>query len=142
MKIIEIIPNLNSGGAEKFVVDLTNELHNQGHDIILLTLFDITANDILQTFLKENLKKCTLNKQAGFDIKCLFRLLKFILKEKPDVVHAHTGGIIYLILSVFPIISIDFINRCYNFSHILLKKRKKERTYTYLHYICIFQMRR
>lgn len=99
MKILEIIPNLNSGGAEKFVVDLTNELHRLGHSIILLTLFESNSNDILNKFVNKEVKQDTLKKRLGFDIKCLIRLYKFIRQEKPDVVHAHTGGITYLILS-------------------------------------------
>lgn len=99
MKILEIIPNLNSGGAEKFVVDITNELHRLGHNITLLTLFEFTPNDILNTLVNKGVKQDTLKKQLGFDINCLISLYKFIRQEKPDVVHAHTGGITYLILS-------------------------------------------
>jgi glycosyltransferase involved in cell wall biosynthesis len=101
MKIIEIIPNLNSGGAEKFVVDITNELSSQGYDATLLTLYETSGDDILQGFLKNDVHRVSLGKQLGFDLKCLIQLYKYICKEKPDVVHAHTGGITYLILSAF-----------------------------------------
>lgn len=40
MKIVQMIYSLSSGGAEKFVVDLSNELSSIGHEIILLILLD------------------------------------------------------------------------------------------------------
>ena len=40
MKIIQIIYSLSSGGAEKFVVDLSNQLAKMGHDVTLCMLRD------------------------------------------------------------------------------------------------------
>ncbi len=39
MKVLQVIPNLGSGGAERFVVDLSNEIaENNGiNDVMLLT---------------------------------------------------------------------------------------------------------
>ena len=38
MKIIQLIYSLCSGGAEKFVVDLSNQLALMGHDVTLCML--------------------------------------------------------------------------------------------------------
>ena len=43
MKILQIIFSLSPGGAERFVVDLSNEL-SKNNDVILLTLKDFTKN--------------------------------------------------------------------------------------------------
>ena len=99
MKILEVIPKLQSGGAEKFVVDLTNELGKRSYDCTLVTLYDTDENDILSTHLDDNIKKFSLGKKMGIDLKCMFRLFQYIRKEKPNVVHAHVGAITYLILS-------------------------------------------
>ena len=112
MKILEIIPSLNSGGAEKFVVDLTNELSRQNHKCILLTLFGLSSKDIFRTLLSRNVKQDFLNKHLGFDVKCLFNLYKYVYKEKPNVVHAHIGSISYLILPAL------FYRRCKYFATI------------------------
>lgn len=98
MKIIEIIPNLHCGGAEKMVVDLTNELLENGNDCTIVTLFELESQDVLKSFLNKNIKTYSLRKRLGFDIKCLYHLCNFILKKKPDIVHAHIGAITYLIL--------------------------------------------
>ncbi|GAB1452030.1 hypothetical protein MASR2M47_20860 [Draconibacterium sp.] len=40
MKILQIIYSLSSGGAERFVVDLSNELAEMTNDVVLCTLRD------------------------------------------------------------------------------------------------------
>ena len=40
MRIVEIIPQLSSGGAERFVVDLCNELSKR-HEVSLIVFYDI-----------------------------------------------------------------------------------------------------
>ena len=40
MRILEVITALSSGGAERFIVDLCNQMAEDGHDIILMTMKD------------------------------------------------------------------------------------------------------
>ena len=40
MKILQIVYSLGPGGAERLVVDLSNELSRQGHDVTLCVLRD------------------------------------------------------------------------------------------------------
>ena len=49
MKILEIIPQLSQGGAERFVVDLCNEL-SMRHNVTLVVLHNIDKTGF---FLKE-----------------------------------------------------------------------------------------
>lgn len=96
MKIVEVIPKLVSGGAEKFVIDLSNELCRQGHDVTLVSLYDTDQSCILESALLKNIKKVSLHKHLGLDWKCMLALLQFIRRERPDVVHVHVGAIRYV----------------------------------------------
>ena len=92
MKIIEIIPQLSSGGAERFVVDLSNELSLR-HDVVLIVssaLIGQTAFYLPE--VSERVRVCSLNKRLGFDSAYLYRLYKTIKKESPDIVHTHIGA--------------------------------------------------
>lgn len=51
MKILQIIPLLGTGGAEKFTIDLSNELANLGHEVVLVTLFDNNNNSTLESYV-------------------------------------------------------------------------------------------
>lgn len=45
MKIVEIIPFLSQGGAQRFVVDLSNKLVDDGHDVTIVSLMSLENMD-------------------------------------------------------------------------------------------------
>ncbi len=101
MKIIEIISSLASGGAERFVVDLCNEMAVT-EDVTLVVLYDLkdSVNSFYLKDLSDKVKVITLNKHKGFDVGLFFKLSRLISELNPDVVHTHMPGIIYIQLSL------------------------------------------
>ena len=98
MKIVQIIPQLASGGAERFVVDLANELSLR-HDVVLVVSFAFTEqNAFYLPEVSDRVKVCSLNKKLGFDAVYLYRLYKIIKKERPDVVHTHVASFAHFAL--------------------------------------------
>lgn len=98
MKIFEIIPQLSSGGAERFTIDLCNELSTK-HEVTLIVLHSVEKFGFYADELASNVRLVSMDKRMGFDISLLFRLRRLIKKEKPDVVHTHLNGIVYISLS-------------------------------------------
>lgn len=96
MKILEILFHLASGGAERFVVDLSNEL-SKTNEVVLLTLKDDQVNPEQRQFYKfdlsERVKYMNLGLPDGFHIKSQIAVYKAIKKINPDVVHLNGGGI-------------------------------------------------
>ena len=99
MKIFEIIPQLSSGGAERFTIDLCNELSTK-HEVTLIVLHSVEKFGFYADELASNVRLVSMDKRMGFDMSLLFRLWRLIKKEKPDVVHTHLNGIVYISLSV------------------------------------------
>lgn len=98
MKILEIIPDLREGGAQRFVVDLCNEFSNQKDiEVILVSLYKINKEYFFASELNKNIKIYQLNKKPGFDFMILVRLKKIIKREKPDMIHSHLSALKYLI---------------------------------------------
>lgn len=97
MKILEIIPNLNSGGAERFVVDLVNEFSKLGHKVFLVTSYDNDKNNVFSNLISPKVTHITLGKSLGFDHKLSFKLHKIICEIKPDVVHSHLRVLNYIL---------------------------------------------
>lgn len=94
MKILEIIPTLSSGGGERFVVDLANELSRE-NDITLL-VFRLDGN--LSFYLpqvSENVRVVLIKKHSGLDLRLFFRVWRFIRTESPDIIHTHLKGLLY-----------------------------------------------
>ena len=96
---MEIIPCLQTGGAERFVIDLSNSFINYGHDVILVTLFS-RNNPTLLNELNASIIVVNCGKAKGFDARCYWKINKWIEEHKPDIVHAHIGAIKYTVLSV------------------------------------------
>jgi len=102
MKIIEFLPNLKSGGGEKLVVDLATALSDLGHECKILTLFAPSDDDILISQVSTKIIRENLGKHLGADFNCFFRFWRYLIKEKPDIVHVHLQSIKYtLIAAIF-----------------------------------------
>lgn len=99
MKILQVIPNMGSGGAEHFTVELSNELVKQGCECDIVTLYDIPTKNALIDAISSKVPLYSLHKQKGLDLRCFFRLYRFIKQGAYDVVHAHVGAIPYILLS-------------------------------------------
>lgn len=102
MKILEIIPQLSSGGAERFTVDLSNQLCVcEKKEVVLVVLHPFEGLDFYKSELSPKIKVISLNKKKGVDILLLFKIYKVIKEEQPDVVHTHLRAIVYSFFAIF-----------------------------------------
>lgn len=105
MKILQIIFSLSSGGAERFVVDLSNEL-SKTNDVTLITLKDDTVNAEKRNFYKVDLSPRVKYINLGLGDGPMhpsypWKIYKAIRNVNPDVVHFHlTKTLQYLYLSI------------------------------------------
>ncbi len=90
MKILQITFNLSSGGGERFVVDLSNEL-SQREDVVLIQI-QSNINPANAHYLQDLSKKVryvNLGCNEGMSWGVMCKLYRLIKKEKPNVVNAH-----------------------------------------------------
>ncbi len=101
MKILQVIPQLCSGGAERFVVDLCNELSALGHEVVLCTLMKLEGDRAFyKSELSPDVRCVTLNKKLGFSFKTMFDFYALVKNEKPDIIHSHLKSLPYTFLAV------------------------------------------
>lgn len=105
MKILEIVFDLRMGGAERFAVDLSNEL-SKTNEVTLLALKDDSAKPDQTQYYKSDLSDRitykNLGLQKGYTIKVVWRVYKAIKAEKAAVVHIHGHGMpYYCIMAIF-----------------------------------------
>ncbi len=115
MKILQIIYSLAPGGAERLVVDLSNELSRQGHDVTLCVLRDDEQGNsgFYKHDVSEKVSYVNLVIPVGLRIKNIVILYKLIKKLKPQVVHSHLNLVNY----VFPLTIIFTKIRFFNTIH-------------------------
>lgn len=96
MKIIELQFNLSSGGAERFTVDLSNQLSNTD-DVTLITLKDDKIEPEKRCFYKFDLLSTVKYKNLGFGngfkLSYWWKIYRIIKKENPDIVHLNSGDL-------------------------------------------------
>ena len=102
LRIMHLIGDLTKGGAERFVVDLCNELAKL--DQYEVFLISICANNEEITFVKDihkGVRYVSFNKKRGFNLGVFIALTKWLIKAKPHILHSHLNGFEYLAFYLF-----------------------------------------
>jgi glycosyltransferase involved in cell wall biosynthesis len=107
MKILQFIYELVPGGAERFVLDLTNEL-SKDCEMSLYTLRDDARGNsgFYVPEINERVKYVNLKIKQGFNPLLILTFYKILRSEKPDIVHCHLNLVNYFFL-----LSVLFKNR-------------------------------
>lgn len=86
--IVQIVPSLVVGGAERMATWLAEAEAARGHDVHVVC---VTAGGPLLDRLPPELRRRTwvAGKRARFDATVLWRLTKILERLQPDVVHTH-----------------------------------------------------
>lgn len=92
MRIIQYIDTLNTGGAERMAVNISNVLCADGHKVMLIVS---RASGGLQNKLSEGIELVLLEKKAFFDLRAFLKLLQNIKRFQPAVLHAHSSSVIW-----------------------------------------------
>ncbi len=91
MKILELHYTLAPGGAERFMVDLSNELCKTNEVVMCTSNSDaIGQNAHYKKDLNPQIKYINIGSKSGHQMKALWGIYKILRKEKPDIVHAHS----------------------------------------------------
>lgn len=94
-KILQFIDSLTIGGAERMCVNISNVLNRDGNKVYLC----ISRNSgELEAFIDDNIEICRLKKRSKFDLFAFLRLLKFVINNKIEIIHAHSSSIYWVTL--------------------------------------------
>ena len=99
MKILQITPSLSNAGAERFVVDISNQLSKLSHDITIISLVGEFNSFYLSKEINKKIKLIFLNKKMkGFSFKVFNLLNNFLKKNNFDIIHTHIHSLNYISL--------------------------------------------
>ena len=116
MKILQFVYYLGPGGAERFVVDLSNEFINQGHKVYLYMLRDDSIGDagFYKSELSEKIIYKSLKIKEGFKLSHISVLKNVIKKLNPDIIHCHQNLVNYLFPLTLLFRKIKFFHTIHN----------------------------
>lgn len=114
MRIIQFINNLSSGGAERFVVDLSNQLSSMGHNVLIVVYDDSTnQRSFYKSEIRNSVEFQSLKLRGNLNLKKLqqgiFTFRKIVKLFKPDIIHGHLGVEMFMYLSTLGMSKIDKI---------------------------------
>lgn len=106
MRILQIIPIINIGGAQTMCENLCYGLKkiDKSNTIEIVSFYDAESG-ITNRLENNNFKIHYLGKHKGPDIKMFVKLVKVIREFKPDVIHTH----LYALEYVFPALKISHL---------------------------------
>jgi glycosyltransferase involved in cell wall biosynthesis len=97
IRIVHILGAINSGGAERFVVDLCNQLaKNKSYQVDLISLCKNNIKDTIEDEISTNVNYLSFNKKGGFSLLTLIKLTYWLILNKPSIVHTHLNAFEYL----------------------------------------------
>ncbi|MFH1620590.1 MAG: glycosyltransferase [Patescibacteria group bacterium] len=88
--VMQIVPTMNSGGAEKLIYELAKRLPEQGYDVITISMFG--GGPLETDFIRDGLPLKVFRRSGFFAIKTFFELKEFMAYEEPVLVHTHLFG--------------------------------------------------
>lgn len=98
-RVLIVIPTLEQGGGQKFVMDLAKGLNKEKFQVRVLVYYK-KSNSIFDKFAEDNgIDTVYLNKQIGFKLSFIREVKKEVKKFKPDIIHTHLDSMLYLLTS-------------------------------------------
>ncbi len=101
MRILQVLPSLGVGGAERMVSHLSLYIkENSPHEVRVVSLYDRCGSDIETSLEAGGVPIYFLGKQPGVDWRIFGKLSKVMRDYQPHVVHTHLYLLRYLILEL------------------------------------------
>jgi len=95
MRILQIIDSLNAGGAERMAVNYANALANK---IQFSGLIATRSEGDLKKQIDSEVSYLFLKKKKKIDYRAIFRLRKYIVQNKVEIIHAHSSSFFIAVL--------------------------------------------
>lgn len=96
-KVLLVIPSLEQGGGQKFVMDLAKGIDKEKFQVKVLVYYK-QSNSIFDRFAVEhNINVIYLDKPQGLHLPFFKKVRDVVKAYRPDVIHTHLDSMLYLL---------------------------------------------
>ncbi len=117
MKIMQLLPELNQGGVERGVVELSRELIRRGHESIVVS----AGGNMVKQITRDGGQHIMLDVCSKNPLTAplrVHRLKKLLRQTKPDIVHARSRVPAWLCVFALKGLDIPFVTTVHGFNSI------------------------
>lgn len=100
LRLVHVIPNLGTGGAERMLLNLLCALDRSRFDTSVVSLFPAAGSPIEAELERGGVRVRYLSKRPGPDPRCAMALRRTLRELRPDVVHTHRYVLSYVLPSL------------------------------------------
>lgn len=97
MRVVQVIPSLSVGGAERVAAMLALEQKARGHEVEVVALGPSTGSWIEAELGRAWIPVRFLDKGPGLDLRVVPRLARALRRARPDVIHTHLHVLKYVL---------------------------------------------
>jgi glycosyltransferase involved in cell wall biosynthesis len=137
MRILHIITSINTGGAEKFCIDLSNTQAQSDENEVFLSVLDKIENQPLIKTVSPKVKLISLNKKSGYSLSTPFKIYKLLDEIKPDIIHFNGRDMIYASIATI-IKSIPSVYTVHSLVNLLSKGMIRYNRFLFNHFSSLF----
>jgi glycosyltransferase involved in cell wall biosynthesis len=89
LRLLQVVPTLRCGGAERMVVNLMTHLDKQRFQVGVIVLAHSEGGPLERSLLDEGYQLWCLGKGSSFDLKMPFRIRNVVRQFRAHLVHSH-----------------------------------------------------
>jgi glycosyltransferase involved in cell wall biosynthesis len=100
MRVLQLIPSLRMGGAERIAADLARQLRNLGHTVAVGSMFGPLGTPLERELESGGVPVQFFGKHPGLDLRMCARIGRALRTFQPDVLHTHHYALRYALPAI------------------------------------------
>lgn len=124
-KVVQIVPMLGPGGAERVAVDIARGLNRQRFEVAVISIWRRVGCELENILDNSDVRVEYLGKGWGFDGRTYHRLHRVLRDYRPDVVHTHLHVLRYALPSLLLLKPASTVHTVHNLAEREIEPRAR-----------------
>jgi len=125
VKVVQIVPLLSPGGAERVAVHLARGLNRRRYETMVISLSGRVGCDLDHMLEEADIEARYLGKHPGFDYRVYGRLDSVLKEYEPDVIHTHLHVLRYALPSMLLMKRVAMVHTVHNLAEREVEARAR-----------------
>jgi len=123
IKVVQIVPMLSPGGAERVAVHIARGLNRRRYEPIVISFTGRVGCDLDHMLEEAEIEVRYLGKHPGFDYRVYSRLDSALKEYEPDVIHTHLHVLRYALPSMLLMKGVSMVHTVHNLAEREIEPR-------------------